>query len=155
MNVTAYGRTDKKNVNFNKFVSGKEGLIEIAQKSDFIIIAIPYHNETYKMINEEFFQHTNVNSVFINIARGVIVDENALIGALRSNQIKAAALDVFETEPLTQNSELWQMDQVFITTHKSGCGDSWVNKLAELFRYNLEAYRNGKTLKNCINMNKK
>jgi len=151
MNVMAYGRTDKKNPDFHEFVTGKEGLTKLAEESDMIVIAIPLNSQTNGFIGSEFFRAMKDHAIFINVARGAIVEEQSLIQAIKEKRLKAA-LDVFEREPLPRESELWNLDSVYITSHKSGAGDSWVVLLKELFAENLSAYQAGRPLKNRISL---
>jgi D-2-hydroxyacid dehydrogenase (NADP+) len=87
-------------------------------------------------------------AVLINIARGSVVDEKALITALSQEKIGGAALDVFEEEPLPSTSPLWQMDNVIISPHVSGMTDNYHEKAAALFIANLKRYLEKKTLYN-------
>ena len=72
--------------------------------------------------------------------------------ALESGSIAAAALDVFEVEPLPPDSRLWDLPNVFITTHKAGAGDSWVRRLAQLYADNLALYKSGQPLRNLVRL---
>jgi phosphoglycerate dehydrogenase-like enzyme len=149
MIVIAYGRTDKKNPDFHEFVSGKEGLTKLAKNSDVIVIAIPHTPQTDRLIDREFFQSVKSGCIFINVARGGIIEEKSLIQAIKEKNLYAA-LDVFEKEPLLKESELWDLNNVYITSHKSGAGDSWVVFLKELIAGNLSSYQAGLPLKNQI-----
>ncbi|WP_394525012.1 D-2-hydroxyacid dehydrogenase [Lacrimispora sp. JR3] len=149
MKVLAYGRTDKKNPVFHEFLTGREGLKTLAEHSDVMVIAIPHNPETEGLIDREFFRWVKKDCIFINVARGAIVEEQALIEAIKEKKLYAA-LDVFEQEPLSEDSELWELDRVYLTSHKSGAGDSWVVFLKELITENLAAYQAGRPLKNQI-----
>ena len=149
MKVLAYGRTDKKNPHFHEFLTGKKGLTELARNSHVIVIAIPHNPQTDGLIGSEFFRSVKNGCIFINVARGAIVKEQALIQAIKEKKLYAA-LDVFEKEPLSAESELWELDGVYLTSHKSGAGDSWVVFLKELITENLAAYQRGLPLKNQI-----
>ena len=109
---------------------------------DFLVIAAPYTDETHHLINEDVFSSMKDETYLVNIARGSIIDENALINNLKSGKIKKAALDVFEVEPLPQDSPLWEMDNVIISPH-----NSWGSEMNDRRRYDI-AYRN---MKNYIN----
>lgn len=149
MTVLAYGRTDKKNPDFHEFLTGKEGLMKLAANSDVIVIAIPHNPQTDGLINRDFFQSVKNGCIFINVARGAIVEEQSLIQAIKGKKLYAA-LDVFTQEPLSRESELWELDDVYLTSHKSGAGDSWVVFLKELITENLATYEAGLPLKNQI-----
>lgn len=91
---------------------------------------MPSTNETQKIINKEKFELMKNNSVLINVGRGKIVDEQGLIEC--ASKFKGIALDVFEEEPLSQDSQLWHMDNVIITPH-----NSWVSQQNSLRSFNL------------------
>lgn len=150
MTILTYGRTDKKNPNFDEFLSGKEGLLNLAQRSDFIVVSIPFSEETYHLLDGEFIDNCKESTIIINVARGGVIDEEALIDALINKRIKGAALDVFEVEPLPVSSKLWDLPNVFITSHKAGVGDTWIIKMSDLIATNLKKYKEGQVMKNEI-----
>ncbi len=86
---------------------------------DIIILSLPLNSTTKGMFNKKMFSAMNPNCLFINISRGAVVDEFALIDALKNNTIWGAILDVFEQEPLPNTSPLWDMERVMITPHNS------------------------------------
>ena len=92
------------------------------------------------------------SAVFLNVARGPIVDTEALIEALKQKKIQAAALDVFETEPLPAESPLWDIDNLYMSPHKAGMGDSWTYFIGQLIIRNIEKYNSGKELENIIRL---
>jgi len=93
----------------------KEDLNNLMSESDYILCSAPLTAQTKGMIGKEVFNHAKKNSVFINLGRGPIVDEDALIDALKHGKLKGAALDVFSTEPLPTDSELWTLENVLIS----------------------------------------
>lgn len=105
---------------------------KVLAESDIVIITLPYTKETHHLINEDKFSSMKNNVFFINIARGAIVDEKALINSLESGKVAGAALDVLEEEPLPESSPLWNMDNVIITPH-----NSWISELRNERRFNL------------------
>lgn len=116
---------------FNKCYPMKN-MDEVLNKSDVVIITLPYTKETHHLINEDKFSCMKDNIFFLNIARGAIVDEKALINNLQSGKVAGAALDVFEEEPLPESSPLWNMDNVIITPH-----NSWISELRNKRRFDL------------------
>jgi phosphoglycerate dehydrogenase-like enzyme len=90
------------------------------------------------------------SAVLINIARGPIVDEPALIRALKERWIAGAALDVFEREPLPSESELWGLDNVLVTPHISGGTPRYMDRAVDLFCDNLRLYLAGEPLRNVV-----
>lgn len=137
-------------------IYGRDRLGELLEQSDYVITLVPLTRDTYKMIGEEQFRQMKKTAWFINIARGDIVDEKALIKALQEGWIAGAGLDVFEEEPLPGNSPLWEMENVIITPHIAGPTPCYMNRLMEIFIKNLEAYIQGKTkeMVNVIDYNK-
>lgn len=122
--------------------------------SDYVISALPLTDETYHLIGEKQFSYMKSTSYFINIGRGKVVDQKALINALKNGAIKGAALDVFEEEPLPGDSPLWEMDNVIITPHMAGITPLYMQRAMEILKYNLNSYINGLELKNIVDLNK-
>lgn len=102
-----------------------DGIGEVMQQSDYIVVALPLVNDTHQLINKSMLLQAKTNCVLINIGRGQLVDEVALIDALRNNTIAGAALDVFAVEPLPQSSPLWDLENVFISPH---CADMTIDR---------------------------
>jgi phosphogluconate 2-dehydrogenase len=100
-----------------RFNAGYRSLEALLQEADFICLTLPLTAETEGLIGAEQFALMRPDSIFINIARGKVVDEQALIEALRHGQIRAAGLDVFEREPISVDSPLLKMDNVVATPH--------------------------------------
>lgn len=100
-----------------RFNAQYRSLDELLQEADFICLTLPLTAQTEGLIGAEQFALMRPESIFINIARGKVVDEAALINALQQGQIRAAGLDVFEREPLELSSPLLQMDNVVATPH--------------------------------------
>lgn len=117
--VLGYKRKFEKLPYFDKIYTDLDGLNELYQKSDYVIVALPLNRDTYHMIGDDAFKQMKKNTIFINVARGDIVDQNALISALKNHLIRGAGLDVTSPEPLPKGNELWKMDNVFITPHNS------------------------------------
>ncbi|SNX53089.1 D-2-hydroxyacid dehydrogenase [Thermoanaerobacterium sp. RBIITD] len=117
-----------------------EDLLKAVSKSDYVICALPLTDDTYHMLNKEFFENMREGSYFINIGRGRVVDEKALIDALKNKKIEGAALDVFEEEPLPKNSPLWDMENVIITPHMAGISPYYMKRALEIIKSNLKAY---------------
>ncbi|QXO15986.1 2-hydroxyacid dehydrogenase [Vibrio ostreae] len=99
------------------FAAQRLELDELLQVSDFIVVLVPLSEQTTKLIGEAQFARMKPSAVFVNAARGKVVDEQAMITALKNNMIRAAGLDVFEVEPLPANSELTKLDNVFLLPH--------------------------------------
>lgn len=121
---------------------------------DVVILTLPLTNENLYMFDTDNFRLMKEDSLLINVSRGKLVRESALIDALRSGIIAGAGLDVFEEEPLPGTSELWKMDNVVLTPHLGGQGDYNRQRLADLFRTNISTYLNGEEMKYVVDVNK-
>ncbi|MBQ8658545.1 MAG: hydroxyacid dehydrogenase [Clostridia bacterium] len=112
-------------------------LDEALASADVVILTLPLTKDTRYLINEERFRIIKSDSVLVNIARGAVVEEKALLDALEK-KLRGAVLDVFEEEPLNQCSPLWEKENVIITPHNSFVGDGNAERLYRLIRVNLE-----------------
>lgn len=97
------------------YTSSTESLNKLFSESDYILVSAPLTPETQGMIGKEQFDHAKKDAVFINVGRGPIIDENALIKALKNGRLKGAALDVFAIEPLPRSNDLWDLDNVLLS----------------------------------------
>ena len=95
----------------------RESLNKLMSESDYIVCSAPSTVETRGMVSAEAFDHVKKNAVFINLGRGPVVDEGALIKALETGKLKGAALDVFSQEPLPPDNKLWELENVLISPH--------------------------------------
>ncbi len=125
-------------------------LKEMLHNSDFVVVAAPLTDETKGMMGVDEFKAMKKTAFIINIARGPIINETAMTRALKEGWIAGAGLDVFEKEPLPQESELWTMPNVIISPHSSGVSERQPYRLVALFCDNLERYLNNKPLLNLI-----
>jgi len=135
-------------------VLGPEGLDEILKQSDYLVIALPLTSETKKLIGGRELDLLGENSVVINIGRGEIIDEEALIEVLKEGRIKGAGMDVFEEEPLSEDSPLWDLENVLITPHVAGTTPVYMERVMEIFLKNLEAYEKGEKLPTGVDLKK-
>ncbi len=124
-------------------VYGYDGLAEAAAKADFLILAVSYRPDTERLINAGVLAAMKPTAFLINIARGGVVDDDALIEALRDGGIAGAALDVFRTEPLPAGSPLWDLPNVFLTPHVAGMSEHYVDQALRIIGPNLKAYLSG------------
>lgn len=130
-------------------VHGVERLAEVASRSDFLAVTLPLTSRTRGLVGEGVIQAMKPGSVLINLSRGTIVDESALVRALKSGPLRGAVMDVFEQEPLPEESELWDLPNLVITPH-TGDIQGWREKVAELFCENLARRRGGERLRNVV-----
>ena len=117
---------------------------------DAVVITVPHTRETHHMFNREMLAKMLPGSLLVNVARGKIIDEAALVEALRQGRPGAAALDVFEHEPLAPDSPLWKMENVILTPHVAGFGHGFWTAMVDLFAANLERWLAGRPLENVV-----
>ncbi len=121
-------------------------LIDLLPRCDYIVVTLPLTPETRNMFGKNEFKLMKRSAFFINIGRGNLVIQIELIQALKDKDIAGAGLDVFETEPLPENSPLWELNNVIITPHTSGNTEFYDQRLIQdIFMPNLKDYLNGKT----------
>ncbi|MBU9714235.1 D-2-hydroxyacid dehydrogenase [Evansella tamaricis] len=121
-------------------------LSEILPRCDYVVITLPLTKETYQLFGAEQLLQMKKTAFLINIGRGDIIVEDELIYALEQGQLAGAGLDVFETEPLSEESPLWEMDNVIITPHTAGSTEHYDKRVIEdIFIPNLKAYVKGET----------
>jgi phosphoglycerate dehydrogenase-like enzyme len=130
-------------------VYGIERLGEVASRADFLALTVPLTPRTRGLVSGEILGKMKPGSVLINLARGGIVDEAALVKTLREGPLRGAVMDVFATEPLPETSELWALPNLVITPH-TGDIQGWQRKVAELFCENLERWLEGAPLRNLV-----
>ena len=121
-----------------------------ARHLDYLVVVLPNTPLTKKMINAEVLNHLPKSAVLINVGRGPTVDQDALVTALRDGTLRAAVLDVFETEPLPSDSPLWELKNAFVTPHNSAL--SFPKAVADIFCENYECFRSKKPLKYVIDL---
>ncbi|HET9496632.1 MAG TPA: D-2-hydroxyacid dehydrogenase [Chloroflexia bacterium] len=125
-------------------------LEEALAQADYVVIAAPRTAQSEHMIGAKQLAAMKRDAVLVNISRGALVDEAALVEALRDGTIRGAGLDVFEEEPLPENSPLWDMPNVLITPHISGVNPHYNRRVTELFRDNLARFLKGEPLRNLV-----
>lgn len=118
----------------------RERLREVMGRADFLVLLVPYSPETHHLIDAHALSALKETAYLINVSRGNVVDEAALIDALRRRRIAGAALDVFSAEPLPSTSAFWTLDNVIVTPHVGGMSDVYAEQIVPLLLYNLRAY---------------
>lgn len=151
INIIATKRLQKK-ISIDKHIKLlPTGMIDVLmQESDYIIISCPLTPQTKNMINKERLSKMRKSAFIINVSRGDVLDQKVLVNMLKKNKIRGAALDVFDTEPLNKDSELFDLDNVFLSPHISGNYKTYQIDLIDLFSDNLNRFKNGKNLLNRI-----
>lgn len=129
-----------------------EELHEMLAAVDVLVCAAPLTPQTRHMIGDAQFGVMKPTALVINVGRGPVIDEAALIRALQNRQIAGASLDVFEQEPLPETSPLWNMENVLISPHCTDRTDDpdWLDLTMEAFVENFRRYEKGETLKNIV-----
>jgi phosphoglycerate dehydrogenase-like enzyme len=131
-------------------VWGNDRLHELLPLCDYLVLATPLTPETTHLIGAKELALCKQSAVLINIARGPVVDEPALIAALQNGTIAAAGLDVLYREPLTADSPLWDMQQVIITPHMAGHMPDYDDNVVDILVENLRRYQAGQPLINVV-----
>ena len=122
---------------------GLDGLLTVAREVDYFIVAVPLTPETRGRVGAEVVSAMKPTAFLLNLARGPVVDEKALIRALESRTIAGAGLDVFNEEPLPQGHPFWKMKNVIVTPHVGGTSTFYVSQVLPIFRENLRRYLKG------------
>ncbi|MEJ6950157.1 D-2-hydroxyacid dehydrogenase [Natronospora cellulosivora (SeqCode)] len=144
----------KKNINesldhIDELYSNKE-LLQLLPRADYVVVTVPLTDETRAMFGEKEFKAMKESAFFVNIARGEVVDEKAMIRAFEDGEIDGAALDVFEEEPLNINSPLYSLENVYITPHISGAYPDYNKNAIKIFKENLKRFNDGSDLLNLM-----
>jgi phosphoglycerate dehydrogenase-like enzyme len=129
-------------------IYGLDRIPHLLAESDHVCIALPYTPVTHHLFDADLLARFKPTAYLYNIARGKIVDEAALVDALRNDRLAGAGLDVFETEPLPADSPLWNLPNVLITPHTAGITPHYFQRAAALFAENLKRYLAGQPLHN-------
>ena len=124
-------------------------------EADYVVLITPLTDETHHLMEKKEFQSMKPTGIFINMSRGDTVDESALIEALRQGTIAGAGLDVFHEEPLPENSPFWEMENVVLTPHNSGITPHYARRAMKVFTEEYLLYRQGKPLRNLVDLNRK
>jgi len=127
---------------FDEVHARVDALTPIAQ-ADYLVLLTPYTPDTHGIINANTFKSMKPSAYLINLARGGVVNELDLIDALNQKTIRAAALDVFEVEPLPAEHAFWSMSNVIVTAHQGGFYDGYVDEAIPVIQTNLRAFEEG------------
>ena len=123
---------------------------QVLPKTDWLVLACPLTSKTRQLVNAQVLALLPTGAHLINVARGEVVEEPALIAALQSGQLGGAFLDVFAHEPLPQDSPLWAMPQVMVTPHAAGHSDGNEQRVAQMFLDNLSRWVQDQPLRNAV-----
>ena len=137
--VTGIDLYPKDTVYFDTVLS-LDSLDDVLRTSDIVVLTLPLSETTRHLFDEARLSRIKPGAILVNIARGAIVEETALIDSLRSGRLSGAVLDVFEQEPLPADSPLWEMDNVILTPHNSFVSDMTHQRLMDLIIRNISDY---------------
>ena len=124
---------------------------EMLALCDYIVATAPLTEETRHMISDAEFTLMKPTAVVINVGRGPVIDEAALLRALTANRIKGAALDVFEEEPLPEGHPLYKLEGVLLSPHCADHTADWQDQAMHFFLEQYNRFQNGEPLKNIVN----
>ncbi len=133
-------------------IAGTDALPRLLPRADVVVVATPLTDATRDMVGADFLVKVKDGSVLVNVGRGSIVDEDALVAALASGKLGHAVLDVFRTEPLPADSPLWSNPKISISSHTSALGSGFLGRSDALFLDNLRRFRAGEALRNPIRL---
>jgi len=131
---------------------GPDGLLDALGDVHIVVVAVPGTAANENLFDAAAFAAMRPGAMFVNVARGSLVDEGALMEALRSGHLRAAAIDVARQEPLRPDSPLWDTPNLAISPHSSGSADRYLERIAALFYDNLARYVAGRDLVNVVDM---
>lgn len=135
-------------------VFGYDQLARVLGQADYVVVAAPLTPRTGGLMNAERLRQMKPDAYLINVARGALVDEPALIQALQQRKLAGAALDVFSAEPLPADSPLWDLDNVLITPHTAAVTDRLWTRHYELLSDNLRRFLAGEPLRGIVDKQK-
>jgi D-2-hydroxyacid dehydrogenase (NADP+) len=150
MTVFGIGTVKRKIDSIDYFFTSEE-LLQVIPEVDYFIIAAPNTPQTQKMVGSKALSLMKPTAFLINIGRGEIVDEDALIHALKTGKIAGAALDAFWEEPLPKDHPFWRMENVIVTPHVGGASEIIVEQVLSIFEENLRRFLQGEK-RNLINL---
>ncbi|UCG85130.1 MAG: D-2-hydroxyacid dehydrogenase [Gemmatimonadota bacterium] len=135
-----------------RWVGGPGDLLEMVQRSDVLVIAAPHTSETRSLVDEQVLAALPVGAYVLNVARGALLDEEALLVHLDRGHLGGCVLDVFATEPLPADHPFWDHPKVLVSPHVSGVSSHFWEREVELITENISRYLRGMPMKNVVNL---
>ena len=135
-------------------VQGIDHLHEMLAQCDYVVVAAPLTAQTRHMVGAAEFNVMKPTAIIMNVGRGPVIDEAAMVESLRSGRIRGAWLDVFEVEPLPADSPLWSMENVFLSPHTADQTHYWMNDAMDFFLAQFARWRRGEPLHNIVDKHK-
>lgn len=133
-----------------RLLSGDDGLEVLLAESDYVALAAPETARTRGLLDERALRRMKAGAVLVNVARGRLLDEDALVGALRDGPLRGAGLDVFTAEPLAEGHPLWALPNVLITPHVSAVTPRYWERELALIQENVRRFDAGEPLQNVV-----
>lgn len=150
MRVIGTRRSDARSADYIQRVGKPDELLQMLAEADVVAVAVPLTQDTRAMFDERAFAAMKQGSFLINVARGQIVDTDALLLALETGKLSGACLDVTDPEPLPANHELWKLPNVIITPHCAGAAELSNERWWVLFKENMRRFGAGEPLLNTV-----
>lgn len=133
-------------------VLGIAGLQALLPHADYVVVTVPYTTETAGLVGRDFFAALKKGAVLVDMSRSGVVSAGALLSALEDGTLRGAALDVFEEEPLPENSPLWNRPNVLLTPHVAGTTPYYLERALDIFVRNAQSYRANQPLENRVDV---
>jgi phosphoglycerate dehydrogenase-like enzyme len=133
----------------DKFYKPEE-MAEMLGQCDYVVVAAPLTPETHHMLSDAQFAAMKPSAVVVNVGRGPVIDQAALVRALTEKKIRAAGLDVFEKEPIPAGDPIWKLENVLISPHCADHTKDWLNDAMRFFLQQYERFRKGEPLENIV-----
>jgi phosphoglycerate dehydrogenase-like enzyme len=150
MRTVGFRRTEGPPPTWVDEVHGPGRLAELAGRADGVVVSLPLTDQTAGLVDRATIDRLPPDCIFVNVGRGGVVDEPALVEALRERRIAGAVLDVFAAEPLPADSPLWTLPNVLVTPHAAALSARENERIVELFVENLGRYLDGRPLVNVV-----
>lgn len=131
-------------------VHGMDALPDLWPRADLVVVCVPLLDSTRGLMGRDAFAAMKPSAILVDVSRGGVIEEPALLDALRSGHIRGAARDVFAEEPLPADSPFWAQENLIVTPHSSAVYDGWAAKSVRMFAENLSRYRRGEPLANIV-----
>jgi phosphoglycerate dehydrogenase-like enzyme len=136
-----------------RWVGGPQALLHLAPQSDVLVIAAPLTGATKGLVNDAVLRALPIGAFVVNLSRGELLDEAALLVHLDNGRLAGCVLDVFSTEPLPREHVLWHHPRVLVTPHVSAVSQRFWEREAALIVENIDRYLHGRRLKNLVDPN--
>lgn len=127
-----------------------DDLHEVLAVADHVVVIVPHTSRTNNLIDAAAIRAMKPGALLVNLSRGGVVDEAALLAALRTGQVGGAAIDVFCEEPLPPESPFWELDNVIVTPHSAGFVEGWEAAVRDLFCENLARWLDGRPMQDVV-----